>query len=189
MDTPHLLCPRCGFEAELSNDSPQPNALIIKNEGPVPNLSFQCSGCGSTHELPFTFVDFRNTVTDRQPIKPNKVSALAVKPKPYVSNWVELEAEYVSGGEGFIHTDYGYCYYSLADPILLYNLFVEPEHRRKGYGRKLIRLVLQEIKDSGYNPREVWVEAKPRDCDISVKALTAFYTSMGLKILNSGPQL
>ena len=86
--------------------------------------------------------------------------------------------------ENFIHNKYGYCYYSINsnDTAIIFNLYVEPEYRQKGHAKKLIRLVIREIRETGYN-KEIQVEACPREDSISTESLIAFYKSFGLKIL------
>ena len=86
--------------------------------------------------------------------------------------------------ENFIHNKYGYCYYSIEpnDIAIIFNLYVEPEYRRKGHAKNLIQLVIGEIGKTGCN-KEIRVEASPRENSIDAENLTAFYESMGLKIL------
>lgn len=86
--------------------------------------------------------------------------------------------------ENFIHNKYGYCFYSIEanDTAMIYNLHVEPEYRRKGHAKNLIRLVIEEIRKVGYN-KEIQIEARPREDSINVENLIAFYKRLGLKIL------
>lgn len=85
--------------------------------------------------------------------------------------------------ENFIHNKYGYCYYYLKEnePAIIFNLYVEPEYRRRGYARKLINYVIKEIKDTGYD-KDIFIEANPRENSIDLETLIKFYESMGLKI-------
>ena len=83
----------------------------------------------------------------------------------------------------FVHTQYGYCYYSIESDgsALLYNLYIEPDDRRKGNARYLIDLVIKEIKRSGcFGP--IRVEAIPRENSIDINTLSLFYRQMGLVI-------
>jgi ribosomal protein S18 acetylase RimI-like enzyme len=86
--------------------------------------------------------------------------------------------------ENFIHNKYGYCYYSIEanDAAVIYNLYVEPEHRQKGHAKNLIQLVIREIRATGYN-KEIQIEVRPREDSISIENLVAFYKRLGLKIL------
>ena len=86
--------------------------------------------------------------------------------------------------ENFIHNKYGYCYYSINsnDIAIIFNLYVEPEYRQKGHAKKLIQLVIEEIRKTGYD-KEIQIEACPREDSIGVKNLIAFYKRMGLKML------
>jgi GNAT superfamily N-acetyltransferase len=84
--------------------------------------------------------------------------------------------------ENFIHNKYGYCYYTIyEDSAIIFNLYVEPEYRRKGYARKLINYIIKEIRKTGYD-KEIQIEVDPREDSISVKSLTTFYEGMELKI-------
>lgn len=85
--------------------------------------------------------------------------------------------------QNYIHNKYGYCYYFVTnDSALIYNLYVEPEYRQKGHAKKLIQLVIREIREAGYS-KEIQIEAHPRENSINIDNLIAFYEKMGLKIL------
>lgn len=85
--------------------------------------------------------------------------------------------------ENFIHNKYGYCFYCIESNVaIIFNLYVEPKYRQKGHAKKLIRLVINEIRDTGYD-KEIQIEACPRDNSIDIESLIAFYKRMGLKIL------
>jgi len=86
--------------------------------------------------------------------------------------------------ENFIHNKYGYCYYAIEvnDTAIIYNLYVNPEYRLKGHAKNLVRMVIREIREAGYN-KEIQIEAQPREDIINIKRLIAFYRKMGLKIL------
>lgn len=84
--------------------------------------------------------------------------------------------------ENFIHNKYGYCYYVIEnDSAIIFNLFIEPEYRRKGHARKLINAVIREIRETGYN-NEITIEAIPQENSIDNNNLVLFYHSMGLKL-------
>lgn len=86
--------------------------------------------------------------------------------------------------ENFFHDKYGYCYYSIEPdkkPVI-FNLYTEPEYRRKGHARKHLQFVINEIRKTGYEG-EIEIEAAPRENSIDSKKLVSFYKSMGLEIL------
>lgn len=86
--------------------------------------------------------------------------------------------------EDFIQTRFGYCYYEVTpNSAFVYGLFVHPEDRRQGKTRRLLTLVIEEIRATGYNG-EIGIEAIPKEDGIDLCRLGRFYTSMGLKILN-----
>jgi ribosomal protein S18 acetylase RimI-like enzyme len=86
--------------------------------------------------------------------------------------------------ENFIHNKYGYCYYAIesSDTAIIFNLYIEPEYRRKGHATHLIQLVIKEIRKAGYI-KGIQIEAQPREGSINIENLVAFYKKMGLKIL------
>jgi len=89
--------------------------------------------------------------------------------------------------EHYIQTEYGYCYYRIWDSTIpgpfVYNLFVNPLFRRKGYAKKLLTMVMDEIK-SLVGDREIYIESEPFDSDGPSKIkLTQFYKKMGLIVL------
>lgn len=92
-----------------------------------------------------------------------------------------LEEEY----ENFIHDKYGYCYYCIyknKNPII-YNLYTEPEYRKKGYAKKHLEFIINEIRKIGYNDT-IEIEAIPRENSINYEKLILFYKSLGLKVIN-----
>lgn len=90
----------------------------------------------------------------------------------------------MEGNENFIHNEYGYCYYCVcSNCAMIYNLYVEPEFRKKGHATHLIKLTIEEIKKTGYS-QEIGVEVEPRENSISVENLSTFYKKMGLTILS-----
>ena len=81
-----------------------------------------------------------------------------------------------------IKNEYGECDYSFeSDYVHIYNLFVYPEHRRKGNARKILKRSIAEIRETGYEG-EIQIVADPKDETINVKRLIRFYESMGLKV-------
>ena len=85
--------------------------------------------------------------------------------------------------ENFIHNKFGYCFYSVQeDSAVIFNLYVHPEYRRQGKGKKLLAYVISEIREiySG----EIDVEVVPRENSISIGRLFSFYQNMGLRALN-----
>lgn len=107
-------------------------------------------------------------------------------------NWLlensdESYDDYTSLGENddFIHTKYGYCYYSLEDgKATIYNLFIEPEYRKKGLARKLLEMVIDVIRNEGVT-EDIEISAEPRDKSIDLESLKRFYRSMDLKIVKN----
>jgi ribosomal protein S18 acetylase RimI-like enzyme len=84
--------------------------------------------------------------------------------------------------QNFIQNKYGYCYYCICDDCsMVYNLYIEKEYRRKGHAKHLIQLVINEIREAGYD-KVIEIEAQPRENSIDTESLIAFYESMGLKI-------
>ena len=85
--------------------------------------------------------------------------------------------------ENFIHNKFGYCFYSAQEnSAVIFNLYVHPEYRRQGEGKKLLAYVISEIREiySG----EIDVEVVPRENSISINRLLLFYQNMGLRALN-----
>jgi ribosomal protein S18 acetylase RimI-like enzyme len=86
--------------------------------------------------------------------------------------------------EDFIQNRFGYCFYEIDnDSCILYNLYVKPEYRRKGHAKKLVKLVIDEIRERGYKG-DIETVVSPKEKSISIKNLTSFYIKMGIKILN-----
>lgn len=66
---------------------------------------------------------------------------------------------------------------------MIYGLFVHPEYRTQGKAKRLLMLVINEIRDTGYSG-DIEIEAIPKEDGIDLDRLILFYTSMGLKVLN-----
>jgi len=86
--------------------------------------------------------------------------------------------------ENFYHDKYGYCYYSIepGKKPMIYNLYIEPEYRRKGHAREHLKFVIKEIRKTGYKG-SIEIEVAPREDSIDLAKLVAFYESLGLKII------
>jgi len=85
--------------------------------------------------------------------------------------------------ENFIHTKYGFCYYAIeSDSAIIFNLYVESEHRRKGHARKLLQQVIREIRETGYY-KDIQIEIAPRENSIPTDVLASFYQTAGLKVI------
>lgn len=84
--------------------------------------------------------------------------------------------------ETYISTHYGYCYYDLKNH-LIYNLYVYPDYRNKGYAKRLLQYAINEIRQTGYTG-EIYIQAEPREDSISKADLISFYKYMELTILN-----
>ena len=82
--------------------------------------------------------------------------------------------------EDFIQNRFGYCFYEIKDgSALIYNLFVHPEFRRQGKAKRLLQLVINEIRESRYTG-PIKIEAEQR-AGIDLRRLTEFYKRMGLE--------
>jgi GNAT superfamily N-acetyltransferase len=91
----------------------------------------------------------------------------------------------MKNNDEYISTRYGYCYYFInsSDIALIHTLYVEPEHRRKGYATHLIKLILNEIEFIEDFHGEIQIKAEPQENSISKEDLISFYKKMGLKVL------
>jgi ribosomal protein S18 acetylase RimI-like enzyme len=85
----------------------------------------------------------------------------------------------------FIHIKQGYCYFQLyvRKPAVIFGLYVEPEYRRKGYAKKLLQLVISEIRNTGY-AGTIQIKADPQEDSISKEQLVTFYERQGLQVVN-----
>ena len=81
-----------------------------------------------------------------------------------------------------IKTAYGHCEYAFEkDYVHIYNLFVNPAHRKQGNARKLLRLAIGAIRDTGHKEK-IQIVAKPSDKNIDVQTLMRFYKEEGLDV-------
>lgn len=100
----------------------------------------------------------------------------------------------MAGGLRYIHTWYGYCYYNLDKPVedggtyLIYCLYVHKGYRRKGFAKRMLQYLIEEIRNTGY-AGEIYIEAGPEENSISFHDLVQFYTKMGLTVTNSGAKM
>lgn len=97
--------------------------------------------------------------------------------KPEESSQQQLCSE----DENFIQTKFGYCFYTLNSNPWIYNLYVHPKYRRCGHSKKLLKLVIDEIRKSGYEGK-IRIQAEPREDSIGLVDLTKYYKSMGLVV-------
>lgn len=84
--------------------------------------------------------------------------------------------------EYFIQTKFGWCFYSLINCPLIYNLYVHPKYRRCGHSRTLLQCVINSIRENGYDGI-IQIQATPREGSIELADLAKYYKSMGLVIL------
>jgi GNAT superfamily N-acetyltransferase len=82
--------------------------------------------------------------------------------------------------EYFIQTKFGYCYYCFTPKPFVYNLYVHKQYRRQGHSKKLLQLVINEIREK-YNG-EIYIQAEPTENSIGLEDLIKYYESMGLTI-------
>ena len=87
----------------------------------------------------------------------------------------------------FIHTPYGYCYYHLDKPVseggtyLLFGLYVNPQYRRQGHAKRMLKFLIDEIRSKNYTG-PIYIKAEPEENSIDVKDLIKFYRSLGLEV-------
>lgn len=85
--------------------------------------------------------------------------------------------------ENFIQNKFGYCFYAQNGGLpLVYNLFVHREYRGRGAARRLVLMVIKEIRENGYTGK-IFVQAKPMEASVDPQKLINFYSSIGLTIL------
>ncbi|MEX0923399.1 MAG: GNAT family N-acetyltransferase [Rhodovibrionaceae bacterium] len=61
--------------------------------------------------------------------------------------------------------------------VEIYDFFIDPEHLRQGYGKRLWRKLLEDAR--GYGVKTLGVDADPQ--------AEAFYTAMGMKKVGKAP--
>ena len=97
---------------------------------------------------------------------------------------LQIKHEELKDCENFIHTKFGYCFYSLEGKPLIYNLYVHPQYRMHGHSRMLLECVINEIKKTGYDGL-IYIQAKPKENSIELSNLKRYYENMELCILNN----
>lgn len=82
-----------------------------------------------------------------------------------------------------VSTDSGRCWYAFEEEgyVHIFNLFVDPDERKKGNAKKLLQLAIYEIRKTGWKG-EIQIVAKPTEANISVFELRNFYKKMGLQV-------
>lgn len=77
---------------------------------------------------------------------------------------------------------HGHCHYCVCDSCaMIYNLYVEKEHRRKGNARRLLQQAIAEIKEV-YNG-DIKIKAESHE-NIDKDILIKFYKELGLKVID-----
>lgn len=85
--------------------------------------------------------------------------------------------------ENFIQNKFGYCFYTKnEDHPIVYNLFVHPECRKSGAARKLVSMVIREIREDGYSG-QIFIQAESTDKSVDLQKLISFYIRMGLTVM------
>ena len=79
--------------------------------------------------------------------------------------------------ENFIQNKFGYCFYEVDKDAIIFNLYVDPDYRRCGNAKKLLKYVINEIRELGHCG-DILIEALPKD-GISRDDLILFYERMG----------
>lgn len=90
----------------------------------------------------------------------------------------------VKTDENFIQNKYGYCFFTLTEPHIVYNLYIHSAYRQNGHAKKLLGLVIGCIRDLGYQGN-IEIEAKPKDNSIPLHKLIGLYESVGLVVKNN----
>lgn len=81
-----------------------------------------------------------------------------------------------------IVTDFGKCSYDFEEDYChIHSLYVNPPERNKGNATKLLKQVIQEIKQLGWD-KDIEIVCLPTEKEIDKKRLTRFYKSLGLKV-------
>ena len=84
--------------------------------------------------------------------------------------------------EYFIHMHFGYCFYELEPKPFIYGLYINETYRRKGYAKKILKMVIDEIRGLGITD-VISIEAEPQDDSIPLDVLRNLYKSLGLEVL------
>jgi GNAT superfamily N-acetyltransferase len=67
---------------------------------------------------------------------------------------------------------------------VIFNLYTEPEYRRKGHARNHLQFVINLIRRAGFEGA-IEIEVEPFEEGIDSEKLRLFYKKMGLDILAS----
>ena len=87
--------------------------------------------------------------------------------------------------KNIISNEYGHCHYCVCKEencAMIYNLYIEKEHRRKGKAKEFIEKAINKIRATGYKG-DIKIAAEPEDDSISKDDLIIFYKKMGLKVV------
>lgn len=81
-----------------------------------------------------------------------------------------------------VQNEFGHCFYTmLGDHGFVWNLYIYPEHRRKGKARELLECVKKILNKEGYSTIKMY--AVPTENSIERVELVRFYESMGFHVL------
>ena len=89
-----------------------------------------------------------------------------------------------------IRNSFGHCFYEFekddkrGDYVHIYDLYVNPLHRRCGKAREILQAVIDKIRETGYKG-EIWIVANPKEQSIELEDLVAFYKRMGLTVFDA----
>lgn len=87
--------------------------------------------------------------------------------------------------KNIISNEYGHCHYCVCKEencSMIYNLFVEEEHRRNGKGKEFTKRAINNIRATGYKG-DIKIVAEPEENSISKEDLVKFYEKMGLTVV------
>jgi GNAT superfamily N-acetyltransferase len=85
--------------------------------------------------------------------------------------------------DNLIQNQYGSCAYCICDNCsMIYDLYVQKKHRRKGHAKELIQTAIDAVRLTGYD-KEISVEARPTEDSIDIEKLILFYKEMGLNVI------
>lgn len=95
-----------------------------------------------------------------------------------------VESMICAENENFIQNKFGFCFYASNDCPFIYNLYVHTQYRRRGHSKELLRLVINKIRENGYDGK-ILIEARPKENSIGLADLTEYYKSLGLTIYDA----
>jgi len=83
-----------------------------------------------------------------------------------------------------IKNKWGECEYEFKDNYVhIFNLFVLPDHRKKGIAKKLLKTAIKNIRDTGWTG-EIQIVAIPTETNINKENLKKFYLKLGLRVFD-----